>query len=238
LWQASSPLELDQIGAVLTRLRTGDANVHVANIVVAPDIPGPDPSVWHSIGKEAGELRMIFLSRIVPMKNLDWALRLLKAVPGRVSLDVYGPIEDRAYWKRCETAVRSLPANIGFAYNGELPHDRVSGVLSDYHVLFLPTLGENYGHVIHEALSVGRPVIISDRTPWTGLADTGVGWDLPLEDPDAWLRAVRVLTDCGQPEFDLFSSHAAEYARGVVRRGQSAEEHIELFNAAIKAPHS
>ena len=59
-------------------------------------------------------------------------------------------------------------------------------------LLILPTQGENHGYVIQEALLSGCPVLISDRTPWRGLAALGVGADLPLEQPErfvAWLDA-------------------------------------------------
>jgi glycosyltransferase involved in cell wall biosynthesis len=65
--------------------------------------------------------------------------------------------------------------------------------------LFLPSLGENFGHVIVEALSAGCPILISDRTPWRGLAERGVGWDLPLEDP-AGFRGV--IDACCVEEFE------------------------------------
>src|SRR3546814_17574361 len=38
-------------------------------------------------------------------------------------------------------------------------------------------LGENYGHVIAEALEAGLRLLISDQTPWRGLAEAGVGHD-------------------------------------------------------------
>lgn len=50
-------------------------------------------------------------------------------------------------------------------------------------MFFLPTLCESYGHVIPEALSVGLPVVMSDRKPWRGLAEKGVGYDGPIDEP-------------------------------------------------------
>jgi hypothetical protein len=32
--------------------------------------------------------------------------------------------------------------------------------------MILPTLGENFGHVIAESLLSNTPVLISDKTPW------------------------------------------------------------------------
>ena len=46
--------------------------------------------------------------------------------------------------------------------------------------MVLPTLGENYGHVIVESFSVGLPIILSKKTPWLNLASKHLGWDLDL----------------------------------------------------------
>ena len=38
-----------------------------------------------------------------------------------------------------------------------------------------PTLGENFGHVIAEALSVGCPVLLTADSPWRDLVNNGAG---------------------------------------------------------------
>src|SRR5690606_35406238 len=63
---------------------------------------------------------------------------------------------------------------------GSVEPARVTGLFSKYDSFLLPTRGENYGHVIAEALSVGTPVLISDQSPWRELQSDDLGWDLPL----------------------------------------------------------
>jgi hypothetical protein len=46
--------------------------------------------------------------------------------------------------------------------------------LAEYDLFLFPTLGENYGHVISEALASGCPVVISDQTPWRNLEAEGI----------------------------------------------------------------
>src|SRR3546814_15539936 len=62
--------------------------------------------------------------------------------------------------------------------------------LSRHDIFFLPTFGENYGHVIAEALEAGLRLLICDQTPWRGLAEAGVGHDLPLNQPEAFVTAI------------------------------------------------
>ena len=70
-----------------------------------------------------------------------------------------------------------------------MQNDEVLSALSGHDLFFLPTLGENYGHVIHEALLSGSQVLLSDQTPWRGLTEAGLGWDLPLEGKGAFAAA-------------------------------------------------
>lgn len=50
--------------------------------------------------KESGSLHLVFLSRISEKKNLLFLLRVLAHNSElSVQLDIYGPIEDKAYWK-------------------------------------------------------------------------------------------------------------------------------------------
>jgi len=193
VWMASSAFELEEIRAALA--------IPPGEVHIAPDLPGMDPSgdrmpvVPPRNGTE--ELRVIFLSRISPEKNLDFALRVLARVRCAVTFDIFGPLEHSGYWAECEKLLPALPSHVKATVRGSIPPAEVMETLRGYDLLFLPSGGENYGHVIAEALSVGTAALISRNTPWRDLASLGLGWDLPLEDPDAF---VRVLEEQGRTE--------------------------------------
>jgi glycosyltransferase involved in cell wall biosynthesis len=126
-------------------------------------------------------LRVVFLSRIGRMKNLDIALRVLAQSTIPIEFDIWGPVADAPYWRSCSEMIETMPNHIRVNYRGVADHVHVGAIMADYDIFFLPTAGENFGQVIAEALGAGTPVLISDRTPWTGLEQRGVGWDLPLE---------------------------------------------------------
>jgi glycosyltransferase involved in cell wall biosynthesis len=184
LWHASTEDE-----AQLIRRQFGGA----ARIVTARDLPpmsGQQPTACEAIDA-SGRLRIVFLSRISRMKNLDYALRVLAKTPVRIQFDIWGTLEDPAYWNKCQDQIRSLPENVVARYRGVADHYEVNKILAGYDLLFLPTRGENYGHVIAEAVSAGTPVLLSDQTPWRNLHNEGVGWDLPLENGEAaFLEAI------------------------------------------------
>jgi len=130
-------------------------------------------------------LRLVFFSRISRKKNLEFALRVLRGCNRPIQFDVWGIMEDPAYWQECQGLCGVLPAGIRVEYRGEAEPAQVLHILASYDLFFLPTRGENFGHVIAEVLAAGTPVLISDQTPWRDLEREGVGWDLPLEGNEA-----------------------------------------------------
>lgn len=133
-------------------------------------------------------LRAIFLSRVSRMKNLEGAIDILAGVSCPVAFDIYGVLDDAGYWTKCQDRFSALPSHVTAKYRGEITPDQVEEVLSGYDFFFLPTLGENYGHVIREALAAGVPVLISDQTPWRNLKAANAGADLSLDDPHRFVE--------------------------------------------------
>ncbi len=179
LWQASGFGEQ----ADIRRWFRGDATGQNP-VVVAPDLPfrgDLQENATKRRAKQRGRLRLLFASRISPKKNLIGALRCLQGLRGVVDFDICGPVDDVGYWLTCRKFIADLPANIVVNYQGPIPHDQVVQEMAQHDLFFLPTLGENFGHAIVEALWAGCPVLISDQTPWRDLESAGAGWDLPVE---------------------------------------------------------
>ena len=225
LWHASSSYEERDIQTAFCREEAitvawpiaAGMGVHKPSsfeVVTAPDLP--DRGAGRSVlarrrVKPAGSIVLAFLSRISRMKNLDGALNLLSGVSGEVYFRIYGPIEDRGYWEACQGIISRMPANIGVEYRGEVQHGDVEAVLSDCDALLLPSHGENYGHVIPEALLAGCPVIISDQTPWRDLESQGIGWDLPLKEPERFQRVLQDCIDMPPERFSEWSYRARQF---------------------------
>lgn len=178
---------------------------YLANI---PSIPRED---YKHLYKEPGRANFVFLSRIVPKKNLLGAIKYFQNIKGIVRFDIYGSIEDNNYWKECKQAINKLPDNISVQYCGLLTHDDVHRVLSRYDALLLPTFSENFGHVIAEALFVGCPVIISDQTPWTDVNEAGAGWAYPLNDATLFVSSIKSIIDSNEEEQSIRRKQINKY---------------------------
>ncbi len=225
-WQASSDYERQDIIKTL-----GDRD---ARVMVAPNLVEEKPTMQSSaVEKTSGSLRLAFLSRIAPMKNLDYALRILHSVQGSVLFDVYGPLEDDAYWRTCQSIVAELPSDIQVAYRGEVSPDRVETVLAGYHLLLLPTRGENFGHVISEALRAGCPVLISDQTPWQQLEPNKAGWVIPLSQPERFGEVLNTIVEMDNETFQQWAEGARAYGEQAAGNPSSIQANRDLFADAL-----
>jgi glycosyltransferase involved in cell wall biosynthesis len=199
-----------------------------AKITIAPNINSGMP-IKTNKKKERGTLKLFYLSRISRVKNLHFALEVLKKVPSNISIDydIYGNIEDKEYWKECESMIASFPKNIRVNYKGELGFTEVQKNISPYHALLMPTLNENFGHSIVESLMCGCLVITSDQTPWN---DMHCGYTLPLNEPEKFVEAIKSIANYDQSMFDEQSNAAINYISSKLNITKSKELYRKLFH--------
>ena len=134
------------------------------------------------------------------------------------------------YYQQLKHLESMLKENIQVNYVGPLLHSKIANSILGSHLFVLPTLGENYGHAIIEALSVGRPVLISDKTPWKNLKDYNAGWELTLSDKQAWINAIEIAASWDQDEFDKHCVGALTYAKAHSNNKELVKMYIEMFS--------
>jgi len=180
--------------------------------------------------KEPGKASFVFFSRIVPKKNLISAIKFFEGIEGKVSFDIYGPIEDENYWNECKKIMSMLPQNINVNYKGLIDHDHVFEVLSQYDSFVFPTLSENFGHVISEALFAGCPVIISDQTPWHGLESVNAGWDIALNNHEEFRKAIQIIVDNSYFEENAMREAARAFVKRQFELDKLKEDYLSAFS--------
>jgi glycosyltransferase involved in cell wall biosynthesis len=203
---------------------------HSTNITMLTNFPAMVSSAVEPIAKSPGTLRVIYIGRIHPIKNLDFLLNSLLHVKASIELTLIGGLEDPGYWAKCKDIIESLGQNIKVNYLGEMPAAEIPHQLRIHHLFALPTRGENFGHAIFEALVEGRPVLISDQTPWKKLEQKKAGWDLPLLDPNLFCTRIEEVASMNQTEYDDLSYHARQYAEAFMDARHLKEEYQKLFN--------
>ena len=175
-----------------------------------PSIPNTTTVNISNLNK-GDRLKVITLSRIVPKKNLIFACKCMGMVKGKVDWDIYGQTEDTKYWSECEKIIALLPNNIRVNYKGSIDHGNVIETFQNYNAMLFPTLSENYGHSIVEAMLSGCIPVISDQTPWRDLRKYKAGFDLPLTNKESFAKAIDFLVNMSADEMQEWSSNSIKY---------------------------
>jgi glycosyltransferase involved in cell wall biosynthesis len=199
-------------------------------VTMASNYPGLIKDYPGSIVKKKNELSIIFIGRLHPVKNLDYLLQALKPVTGEVSLTIVGNAEDENYVNHCKSIVRNLPSNIQVQFAGEIPNNQLGKIIIQHHIFALPTQGENFGHAIFESLAAGKPVLISDQTPWRNLCKEQAGWDISLKHPDQFTMVLQQVAMFDQQEYDAFSKGAWQFVRKFVQQSELKKAYNNIFS--------
>jgi glycosyltransferase involved in cell wall biosynthesis len=224
--QATGTEERDHLRAALPRS---------GPILIGPNVRTLPALPARADGPADGPLKVAFLSRIDRKKNLDFALDALAAVASPVEFAIYGPVTDDAFWAECQAKIAAMPARHRVIVYGAIPQTDVPAALAASDLFFLPTLGENYGHSIVDALAVGTPVLISDRTPWTGLEAAGAGWDLALDNTAQFTRAIETVARSDYPARQVRRSAARAFIERALDPAQAASELEQCFRTAMSS---
>ncbi len=225
LWQVSSEIESKDVS------QRGVAGA--AKIIVAPDLL--KMAVVNKFDNhpalQSSSLKIIFISRISPIKNLDFLLSTLSSIDVNINLDIYGPLEDEIYWQYCKKLISHMPKNIIVNFYGGVMHNQVQEIFLRYDLFAFPTKGENFGHVIFESLSAGTPVIVSDKTSWRSSFNNGL-IALPLNHK-VWRKAIIERSLCSAAKLSEIRLDALSIASAYLNNDQSIQKNRELFFSAF-----
>ena len=220
-WHASTELEANEVKENFGKRQ---------KVIVATNLTTLKSTASHRI-KEAGKTRFIFLSRISSKKNLILSINALQKLPDHLQteFDIYGPVDDAEYWKKCKEAISKTPSHIKINYKGAVANAEAMKVLVHYHFSLLQTHHENFGHSIVESMAAGCPVVISDQTPWRNLALEKAGWDIAINDELLLQDTLKKCCEMDQQTFDERSKAAFMFAEKVINNPQLIEDNKKLF---------
>ncbi|GAB4205417.1 MAG: hypothetical protein Fur0023_14240 [Bacteroidia bacterium] len=197
--------------------------------------------VFSKIDKQRENLKLIYLSRVSPVKNLDFAIKVLSKINSiknsTIEYDIYGNNEDKEYFKYCRELMKQLPPSIKVTYRGTLNFEDIPKVISQYHFLFLPTKNENFGHAIVETLSCGRPVLISNCTPWNEVNEWQCGYALPL-DENKFVEKIKEMLEMNNPTFQKMCGNARDFIKEKMDVEKIKTEYLKMFEYAARSENN
>lgn len=145
-------------------------------VAVIPN-PMPIPSFIDDIKSEKSIKRIGYLGRIHPYKNTEALINAWITLGDEVKdaqLIIMGRGDNEYDAKMHQLVARHNLTNVEFAgfVNGREKFERLASLTA----LCVPSITENFGMTVTEALSVGTPVIASLGTPWQELNTEHCGW--------------------------------------------------------------
>ena len=77
---------------------------------------------------------------------------------------------------------------------------------------------------------VGCPVIISDQTPWSDVADVEGGWSIALENSEKYIQAIQEIVDADKEKEKMFKENILKY----IEKKMNLKELKEKYNSCLK----
>ena len=184
--------------------------------------------------KEKGSLNIILPARISMMKNTYFAVELISRLNNKkINFDIYGTIEDNNYWKKCLTLINSSSES-NIKYCGEYSNEELDEKFAMYDLMFLPTMGENFGHSILESFARGLPVLISDNTPWTNLNKFNVGYDINLNKPEDFISKIEFFLNMNNHDLLVMRKSCVNYFNKKINIQNIVSDYDYIFSNQIK----
>ena len=202
------------------------AKTHVIPLSVeVPDRPARNPRDEHV-------LRLLFFSRLDPIKGLPTLLQALALLRARSGMAVVLKIAGQGcgeYLSELQAMVKRLKISDNVRFVGFLQGEAKSQVLAEADVFVLPSYHENFSLSTAEAMAAGLPVIVSDQV---GLAEeiseAAAGIVVPIDSPAALADAIEKFGSV------KYRQIAGENGRKVVKQKFSKEQFGESLLQVYK----
>jgi glycosyltransferase involved in cell wall biosynthesis len=133
-----------------------------------------------------GEMRLLFVGRLVPTKGAQDAIRALGMIRDLpVSLDIVGDGFDRA---ACAALTSDLALTDRIRFHGRISRDQVDDLYRAADAFIFPSYREPGGNVAFEAMGFGLPLIVSDIGGPGYAVDGTCGIRLKADSPGQYAR--------------------------------------------------
>ena len=136
-WSATSEMEISEIKRQVVATDK--------QFFIAEDLPRKVNEENVRKEKKAGSLKIVWISRIAPKKNLKYAIEILKEAKSNIKFTIYGPVHVQEYWEECKQELRNLPNNVKWEWKGNLDSENVVETLKLYDVFLFPLYCKFYG---------------------------------------------------------------------------------------------
>ena len=162
-------------------IRTLGSKVPVAIIPNGIELDAFSNEVVHNHGEKKV---LLFLSRINPIKGIEYLIDAWKqldtSLTSQWELHIAGNSDPKDYIDTLKTKVDRLGLSGNIKFIGPVTGEAKMRKYQDSNLFILPTLNENFGNVVAEAMMCECPVITTKNAPWSCLVEDKCGWWIDL----------------------------------------------------------
>lgn len=165
-------------------IRTLGSKVPVAIIPNGIELDAFPKEVVHNHGEKKV---LLFLSRINPIKGIEYLIDAWRQLDTNLmnqwELHIAGNSDPKDYIDTLKAKVNGLGLSESIKFIGPVTGEAKMRKYQDSNLFILPTLNENFGNVVAEAMMCECPVITTKNAPWSCLNEDKCGWwiDLSVE---------------------------------------------------------
>jgi glycosyltransferase involved in cell wall biosynthesis len=181
------------------------------------------------------KLKMVFLSRIHPLKGLE---RLFKAIhkigvsrfkDWNIIIAGFPELNHDIFLKRL---VKNLNMSELIRFEGpKFGQDKID-LISMCDVFVLPTFTENFGIVVAEALGRGIPVLTTQGAPWDELVKKNCGWWV-TNNEDGIIEGLIQILETDKATFSAMGAKGRELVLSKYTWKKTTKNTIELYSYLI-----
>ena len=178
---------------------------------------------------------ILFLALLRPNKGADL---LIKAV-SRLKAEMEGYCViiagsgDPAYESTLKQLVRDLGLEKMVIFTSSVYDEDKWDLYREADIFVLPTLNENFGIVVAEALACGTPVITTKGAPWRDLVERNCGWWID-RDVESLVAAMRSFLSLGEDELERMGRNGRKLVEEKYSSKRMAAEMLDLYKRLVE----
>jgi glycosyltransferase involved in cell wall biosynthesis len=209
----------------------------IPNAIETPNLLDKDSAVqWaHRVLENNDGKYVLYLGNLNPHKNIE---KLIEAWSGiqrnwpQHILVVAGPGMEK-YIMKLQAQIHRLGLTERIKLFRPVYGQDKWALLNAAEVVVLPSLSENFGLVVAEALYCGTPVVASQGTPWSCLESEGFGhW---VESEDSFLtKAIHDVLSWSTERRKLMAANAQQFIRRHFSWEEVAKQYIALYRDLLQ----
>lgn len=175
---------------------------------------------------------LLFISRIHPLKGLVLLLEVLSKMKDQFQksnwLLVIAGIDENNHQEELNNLVKDYGLEEIVQFVGPVFGEEKILMFDVASTFILPSMNENFGIVIIEALARGIPVITTKNTPWVDLEDFNCGWWIDRKEKDITMT-LENLIKLDSSELSLMGEPGKKLVKNKYLWASIAKQSINLY---------